>query len=257
MYRLVLALIVLLIVSACSTFEQLAEVAQREQLAHAPLALELGLRIDSQPSEYTDSDVDQLISALWRRLEALSIVNAEILVEGDMIRLQIPAIDDVDIVIDTVTGSAILEFVDFSGISMADGTYVGGRIATTEDPNRDNAKLHPNTGAPFETILTGNGLSSALVQYDDMIGNWMIVFELTEEGGQIFGDYTQTHIGEPLAIVLDGVLLSAPVIQSRLDAGGVIIGNFTQAEAQALAAQLNSGSLPLPLVFESIDVIAD
>ncbi len=71
----------------------------------------------------------------------------------------------------------------------------------------------------------------------------------------MFGPFTGAHVGEPLAIVLDGVVLSAPRINSRLDTGGVIQGNFTQHEAQQLALQLRSGALPIPLRVESAETV--
>ena len=58
-----------------------------------------------------------------------------------------------------------------------------------------------------------------------------------------------------MAIVLDGIVLSAPTIQARLDTGGTITGNFTQAEAQTLALQLRSGSLPIPLRVVSSETV--
>jgi preprotein translocase subunit SecD len=76
---------------------------------------------------------------------------------------------------------------------------------------------------------------------------WVISFELTPEGGDIFGAFTEARIGQPLAIVLDGVVLSAPTIQARLDTGGVISGNFTEDEARQLGIQIQSGALTTPM----------
>jgi protein-export membrane protein SecD len=58
-----------------------------------------------------------------------------------------------------------------------------------------------------------------------------------------------------MAIVLDGVVLSAPVIQAQLSSGGVIEGSFTEAEAKQLALQLRSGALPIPLRVESAETV--
>jgi protein-export membrane protein SecD len=58
-----------------------------------------------------------------------------------------------------------------------------------------------------------------------------------------------------MAIVLDGEVLSAPVIQARLDDGGVITGRFTEDEAKQLALQLRSGSLAIPLRVESAEQV--
>jgi len=118
--------------------------------------------------------------------------------------------------------------------------------ATPVTPAEQPGVPNPTTGQPFHTVMTGSGLQSAVAQLDQS-NKWAIRFELTSEGGQVFGPFTGNAIGKPMAIVLDGIVLSAPTIQARLDTGGTITGNFSQDEAQTLALQLRSGSLPIPL----------
>lgn len=115
--------------------------------------------------------------------------------------------------------------------------------------------LEPLTrgGQPFETVMTGDGLSAAVAQTDGV--SWFIEFELTGEGGTVFGPFTAASIGQPMAIVLDGILISAPTIQARLDTGGVITGGFSEDEAKQLALQLRSGALPIPLSVESFSKV--
>jgi preprotein translocase subunit SecD len=82
----------------------------------------------------------------------------------------------------------------------------------------------------------------------DQVGNLGVSFDLTERGAQIFGDYTTAHVGDLLGIVLDGTLISAPVINTPITEGnGIITGRFTSEEANALAVQLRYGRLPVPL----------
>ncbi len=118
--------------------------------------------------------------------------------------------------------------------------------ATPVTPAEEPGVPDPTTGKPFHTVMTGSGLQSAAAQLDQS-NKWAIRFELTSEGGQVFGPFTGGAIGKPMAIVLDGIVLSAPTIQARLDTGGTITGNFSQDEATTLALQLRSGSLPIPL----------
>jgi protein-export membrane protein SecD len=101
--------------------------------------------------------------------------------------------------------------------------------------------------------MTGGGLASARAEPDSRGTGWLIRFEIdtSDEGGAAFGPYTASRIGEPMAIVLDGLVLSAPTIQAELPTGGVITGNFTEDEAKTLALQLRSGALPIPLRVES------
>ena len=114
------------------------------------------------------------------------------------------------------------------------------------------AHVNPLTRQPFITVMTGAGLQAAVAGFDQMsAGSWLIQFELNEDGGAVFGPFTANSIGQPMAIVLDGVVLSAPVIQAELSTGGVITGDFTEEEARTLALQLRSGALPIPLSVES------
>ena len=103
--------------------------------------------------------------------------------------------------------------------------------------------------------MTGAGLQAASAVLAPAQGTgspqWMINFEIKEDYQSIFGSFTLERIGEPMAIVLDGEVLSAPTIQAQLSTGGVISGQFTEEEANTLALQLRSGALPIPLRIES------
>ncbi|MEO1439878.1 MAG: protein translocase subunit SecD, partial [Chloroflexota bacterium] len=163
--------------------------------------------------------------------------------------------------------TALLEFVNFSGLNGGQlSTLDGANILTTEQNQvfeqravtsevpleslvADRA-VNPNTGLPFETVMTGGGLAAAAAVFSQQSG-WVIEFEVASDAQDIFGDYTGSNIGQPMAIVLDGEVLSFPTIQAALPTGGVISGNFTQEEAETLALQLRSGSLRIPLSVES------
>ncbi|MGD0016423.1 MAG: protein translocase subunit SecD, partial [Verrucomicrobiia bacterium] len=99
--------------------------------------------------------------------------------------------------------------------------------------------------------LSGSHVKSAYVQADN-IGRPIVGFELDSEGGATFANTTRTHIHEQLAIVLDGELRSAPVINSEITGGrGIIEGNFSLMEAQELASVLeNPLQAPVKIVEE-------
>ena len=108
------------------------------------------------------------------------------------------------------------------------------------------------TDRVFATVLTGAHLKTAVVQRNEQTGQFLIAFELTDEGGDIFADFTGRNIDKFLSIVLDKEVISSPVIQSQIpDGQGVIQGDFTLEEAQALVVQLRYGALPLPLRVET------
>ena len=99
--------------------------------------------------------------------------------------------------------------------------------------------------------LSGSHVKSAYVQPDN-IGRPIVAFQLDSDGGRIFANTTRAHIHEQLAIVLDGELRSAPVINSEIPGGrGIIEGTFSQVEAQELASVLeNPLQVPVKIVEE-------
>ncbi len=110
-------------------------------------------------------------------------------------------------------------------------------------------------GPAFHTVMTGSGLDDAVAVIDPNSNRWQVNFTLTDEGDDIFGAHTAANVGQPMAIVLDGVVLSAPVIQGSITGTGSISGTFTRDEARSLAVQLRYGSLPVPLEVEAFDQI--
>src|ERR1700759_3550043 len=86
-----------------------------------------------------------------------------------------------------------------------------------------------------------------------------INFAFNGQGSRRFAEATAQNIGKPFAIVLDGRVISAPVIQTAITGGtGEITGNFTEESANSLAVLLKSGALPAPLnVIEQRTVAAE
>jgi protein-export membrane protein SecD len=102
--------------------------------------------------------------------------------------------------------------------------------------------------------MTGDVLASAMAAIDQF-NQWRINFTLTSEGSNQFLEYTSSHIGQPMAIVLDGRVLSAPTINGAISGNGEISGQFTQQEAESLAIQMRYGALPVPLKVADIRTI--
>jgi protein-export membrane protein SecD len=78
----------------------------------------------------------------------------------------------------------------------------------------------------------------------------IINFQWNSEGARIFRDFTGANIGNRLAAIIDGKVITAPQIKSRIGRTGEITGDFTREEASNTALQLRSGALPIPLVVE-------
>jgi protein-export membrane protein SecD len=238
------------------------------------------LQAELPTGSYTIEDLQQTANNVARRVNALGVTEPTVQVQGgSRILVELPGVRDPQQAIDTIQQTALLEFVDFSGLGGQVRQWEGRRVLTTEQllieeqrqlantqsPNSDESvpetevepqergEVNPVNGQPFQTIMTGAGLQAAAAQLEQ--GQWVIRFDLTGEGGEVFGPFTGARVGEPLAIVLDGVVLSAPTIQAQLDTGGVITGDFTEQEAKQLALQLRSGALPIPLRVESAEAV--
>ncbi|MDO5758628.1 MAG: protein translocase subunit SecD [Rhodobacterales bacterium] len=101
--------------------------------------------------------------------------------------------------------------------------------------------------------LNGDRLNKAASAFDPQTGQPMVTFAFDRQGGAAFAEITAANIGRRFAVVLDGEVLTAPVIQQAISGGqGQITGDFTAEEAQTLAVLLTSGALPA-----SLDVVEE
>jgi preprotein translocase subunit SecD len=96
--------------------------------------------------------------------------------------------------------------------------------------------------------LTGEYLQKAEALIDSNTLEPIVSLEFNQEGAKIFKDLTQKYLSQPIAIYLDGKLISSPVVREVIENGKAqITGKFTLDEAKLLANRLNQGALPAPL----------
>ncbi len=194
-----------------------------------------------------------------------------------------PGLQAPEQVIRSLQQTGLLEFVDMGSQPVAEGTIIqtdfgtsttststtGTPISTpaastqtqtitpTTDPAATPVPTPTTTAAPtiYHTVMTGAALSSVNVQAATL-GGFDIAFTLKSEYATQFADFTGSHIGQYLAIVLDKRAISVPSINAKITGGqGIIQGKFTQDSANGLAIQLRYGSLPVPVkVVESRSV---
>lgn len=234
-----------------------------------------GLRVlleaELPPGSFTADDLREAANNVARRVNSLGVSEPTVQTQGgSRILVELPGITDRQQAIDTIRQTAALEFINMSGLGFEVERLVGQRVITEQQvviqrqreqntpegetlPELTGA-VNPLTGQPFQTVMTGSGLQSAAPMIQG-VSDWIIQFELTPEGGAVFGPYTAANINQPMGIVLDGILLSAPTIRARLDTGGIIEGGFEEQEARQLALQLRSGALPIPLRVVSSDAV--
>jgi len=100
-----------------------------------------------------------------------------------------------------------------------------------------------------QAFMTGEMLENAVANRDPQYNQPLVNFQLNRRGGRRFADFTGQHVNDFLAIVLDGEVMSAPVIRDRIGASGQIeLGNSPIEEARDLALVLRAGALSAPLV---------
>ncbi len=221
-----------------------------------PLGLDLQggmhmiLKVDTAklPPEARADASERALEVIRNRIDQFGVKEPSIHRQGEEeIVVQLPGITDRERALALVQQVAHLEFRMVS----ADPELVKKALAGESVEGYE--LLRDTQGEPYllekNVPLTGEGLANAHVDYGQF-GSPEVSFTLTPEGAKAFSQLTRSNIGRRLAIVLDGKVKSAPVIQSEISDQGQITGRFTQQEALDLALVLRSGALPAPLVIE-------
>ncbi len=180
-------------------------------------------------------------------------------IEGDRILIQLPGVDDPERVKRIIKSTAFLEFKEvmqgpapdrqsllagYGGKAPADGEVAAGnRTGISGEVLGRNYYMVKKS-----SIITGRDLRSARRSQDEY-GMPNVQFDLIPSAADKFGEYTGSHIGIPMAIVLDGNVMSAPTIRARITDSGVIEGNYSVEEAEDLALILRAGALPASITY--------
>ncbi|MEE1049658.1 MAG: protein translocase subunit SecD, partial [Clostridia bacterium] len=192
----------------------------------------------AQAENPSEEDMDTVASMLRTRLDGQGYTEATLTRQGtDKIRVELPDVQDAQTAVETLGATAQLIFAE----------------TVSQDPN-DPMKVVVDT-----PVMDGNAVKSAVAEYgqtsDDLAASnsYYIALELTDEGRQKFSEATGRLVGKPIYIVMDGIIISAPNVQQKIDSNScVITGEFTPEEAKSLAANIKSGQLPFSL--EQVEV---
>ena len=198
----------------------------------------------------TKRTVDQSIEIISRRVDETGTREPTIQRQGeDRILVQLPGVKDPERIKQLLgkTAKLTLHLVDPSA-SLAEAQ--AGRVppGTTLVPDAESEKGRGPGAYVVEkrVVVGGERLVDAQATFEQ--GRPVVSFRFDTAGGKRFGDATRDNVGRQLAIVLDGKVISAPVIREPILGGnGIISGNFTTEEAQDLALLLRAGALPAPL----------
>ena len=168
--------------------------------------------VDTPDAKVDNDAVDRVVKIIERRVNELGLTEPTIQRQGkDRIIVELPGVKDPDKAIAMLGRTALLEFKDVSG----------------------------------KTVLTGKDLKNSKAHVGQ--NNQAVVgLEFNEEGAKKFASLTAQNIGKPISILLDGDVLTSPVVQEVITGGNAqISGSRNVEEAEHLAILLRSGSLPV------------
>jgi preprotein translocase subunit SecD len=189
--------------------------------------------------EIKNSSLDQAIEIVRRRIDEVGTNEPNILKRGnDRILVELPGLEDPMRIKKLLGKTANLTFRFVVNDS---GETFGSEELFFEDEQK---KLLVSK----RIILSGDNLLDAQPRMDGQSNQTVVSFTLDRVGAKRFGKATSTGIGKQLAIILDGQIISAPVVRDSIVSGsGQISGDFTFQSATDLALLLRSGALPAPL----------
>ena len=189
--------------------------------------------------ELKTSSQDQALEIVRRRIDEIGTNEPNILKRGnDRILVELPGLDDPMRIKSLLGKTANLTF-RFVTTNTEDS--FGSEKLKYEDSSEEAI-------VSKRIILSGDNLLDAQPRMNSETNETVVSFTLDRVGAKRFGKATSTGIGKQLAIVLDGKIISAPVIRDTIASGsGQISGGFTFQSATDLALLLRSGALPAPL----------
>ena len=213
--------------------------------------------------------VDRATEIIRNRIDQFGVAEPMIAKQGDKwIVVQLPGIKDPKAAKELIGKTALLEFRIENTSKEANQALdlLREKDITPEEYRADTSKypeieaVMPEGASVFaskenaryyvldKAALTGASLTNAKVEFGGQFGQPIVSIEFNKEGGRAFSDITGSNIEKNLAIVLDDIVQSAPVIRSRIPDGKAIIeGNFNPEDARLLATVLRAGALPAPV----------
>ena len=204
----------------------------------------VALTVDGSPAP---DDLRKAAAGLKKRLAPYDC-DAEVSVTGD--RLQVAALKDAVDHLDSLLAPGRIEFREVLQTRPATNCTSSARaLSRVRATDRLSACSQDGTEQLdlLPAAVVGADVQKATAERDQQLGEWQIIVHFTEGGQKRWTGLTARTVGKRVAIVLDGVVLSAPNIQERIEGDAQITGSFSEASAKALAAQLSSGALPVTL----------
>lgn len=190
----------------------------------------------------TVSAAEQSLEIIRMRLDETGLAEPTLQrVGAGRLVVQLPGVQDPARIREIIGSTAKLSFHLVRGR----GDSAGPRAGVVVLPGKDDGQRY---AVEERAMMSGERLVDAQPGMDGTTNEPVVSFRLDAAGARQFAQITRDHVGEPFAIVLDGKVLTAPVIQTPILGGsGQISGQFTHETASDLSALLRSGALPAPL----------
>jgi preprotein translocase subunit SecD len=194
--------------------------------------------------ERAASAVAQSIEIVRRRIDGSGVTEPVIARQGDSrIIVQLPGIEDPNRIKELLGKTARMTF------RLTDET---ANLSGAPPPGVDFLPLEGKGGQKIavrrRVEVDGGNLTDARAGQNNQNGEWVVNFTFDQLGTRRFAEISRANVGHPFAIVLDGTVISAPVIREPITGGkGQISGSFTAASATDLSVLLRAGALPAPL----------
>jgi len=189
--------------------------------------------------------VQQSIEIVRRRIDETGVLDPQITQQGESrIVVQLPGIEDPNRIKQLLGKTAHMTF------QLVDET--ANPTAPTPPPGVDFLPMQDNPSQKIavrkRVDVDGGDLTDARAGTSPQTSEWVVNFTFNSIGARRFADITRANVNHRFAIVLDGKVISAPVIREPITGGrGQISGSFTAASANDLAVLLRAGALPAPL----------
>lgn len=202
-----------------------------------------------------DFAVRQGVETLRNRIDQFGVTEPVIIRQGkDEIVVQLPGVKDPKRALDLIGKTALLEFKlvdDAASVSEALKGSIpeGSEILYQKIVDKETGRV---TTSPIvlkkKAVLTGDVIADARVAIDTQFNQPYVSITFDSRGARLFDQITAENVKKRMAIVLDGTVYSAPVIQERISGGRAqISGSFKMEEATDLAIALRAGALPAPV----------
>lgn len=209
-----------------------------------------------QIEQIEENAVKQAVETIRNRIDQFGVAEPIVHTQGvDQIVVELPGVKEPKRAIELIGKTARLEFKlvkdDVAGVSEEFETIPEKRV------NRETGEVQQyNITVKKEPLLTGDVLQDAQVRIDTRFNQPYVWIKFDGVGARLFEQVTGENVGKRMAIVLDGVSYSSPVIKDRIGGGEAIIeGSFDHKEATDLAIVLRAGSLPAPVnIIQNITV---